>query len=420
MIPSPVPFTEELRISPGPSLLAGIDAGPSLAAHRERFGELPRVDLPGLQELVESVGLRGRGGAAFPFAVKLQTAAARRKRPVVVVNLSEGEPASAKDSALAMTRPHLVLDGAVAAAQALGTREVHVVLPGERPETARLMSRAVEERTDRVRWHRHRAGSRFVAGQARAVVELIEGRPNLPVTSWQPEAVAGVRGRPTLLSNAETWAHVGLLALRGAASYRLRGTAEEPGTALLTLTAPGTPPHVTEVEYGARLRDLLPPSALGGPALIGGFHGCWVSWETLGDLQVSVDGMRAQGLALGAGVVHAVGPHRCPLEVTSGITDYLASQSAGRCGPCFNGLPALAYAVRETLSGSGSPERVEQLAGMVERRGACAHPDGTVRLVRSLFAMLPEEMEAHAAGDCVATPGSRRADRVAVLAGGRR
>lgn len=399
MIPSPVPFTEDLQIHPGPALLADLGAGPGLAAHRQRFGRLPHLRSAELLELVESVGLRGRGGAAFPFAIKLKTVAEKR-RPVIVVNLSEGEPASAKDSALTLSRPHLVLDGAIAAATALGAREVHVVLPGERPRTAQRMTEAILERDDRIRIRRHHASSRFVAGQGRAVVELIEGRPNLPTTSWAPEAVAGVRGRPTLLSNAETWAHVGLLALRGAAAYRLRGTADEPGTALLTITAPGMVPQVHEVEYGTALRDLLPRSAGGGPALVGGFHGSWVDWAELGEARVSVDGMKAMGLALGAGVVHAIGPHRCPLQLTSRIVEYLASQSAGRCGPCINGLPALAHAVRETLAGIDNRARIEQLAGTVERRGACAHPDGTVRLVRSLFTKLPAEMAAHAVGAC--------------------
>lgn len=417
MIPSPVPFTEDLQIHPGPTLLADLGIGPGLSAHRERFGPLPQLRLPELVDLVESVGLRGRGGAAFPFAVKLTTLAKQRRRPVVVVNLSEGEPASAKDSALAQTRPHLVLDGAIAAARALGTREVHVVLPGERPRTAQRMTEAILERDDRVRIRRHHASSRFVAGQARAVVELIEGRPNLPVTSWAPEAISGVRGRPTLLSNAETWAHVGLLALRGAAAYAVRGTDDEPGTALLTISSPGAPPQIHEVEYGTPLRALLPRAAQGGPALVGGFHGSWVDWEALGGARVSVSGMKEMGLALGAGVVHAVGPHRCPLQLTSRIVDYLASQSAGRCGPCINGLPSLAHAVRETLAGVDNRDRIEQLAATVERRGACAHPDGTIRLVRSLFTMLPDEMAAHAVGSCTGPARPFARDRELVTAG---
>lgn len=398
--PSPVPVPDQIRIHRGPALLAGIADGPSLAAHRERYGAVPTLSLGELQQIVSRVGLRGRGGAAFPFATKLEAAAGGR-RAVIVVNLSEGEPASAKDAALALTRPHLILDGAVATARALGSRQIHLVLSGERPAARRRMEQALAERVGRENFRVHVTDPRFVAGQARAVIELLAGRPNLPVTAWAPEAVDGLRGRPTLLSNAETWAQIGQLVLAGEAAYRHQGTAAEPGTALLTFTRPGHLPEVREVAYGTRLCDAMPEVAREVPALLGGFHGSWASWGTLADLRVSVPGMSALGVPLGAGVVHTPDPNACPLAVTSAIVDYLANQSAGRCGPCLNGLPALAVAVRAMLDGQGSPARVEQLAALVERRGACAHPDGTVRLVRSLFTAWPEEVGAHGGGRCV-------------------
>lgn len=396
---SPITVPPRVRIIPGPALLAGVGDGPGLAAHRARYGALGRWELAELADGLTAIGLRGRGGAGFPFVTKLRAAAGGR-RPVVVVNLSEGEPASSKDSALAQVAPHLVLDGAVATAGALGARDVHVVLPADRPAAAAAMRAAVGERSDRVRFTLHQADARFVAGQARAVVELLSGRPNLPVTAWTPEAVAGLRGRPTLLSNAETWAHVGLLTLRGAREYAGRGTSTEPGTTLVTVTVPGTVPVVREVAFGSRLRDVLPADGRGAPVLVGGFHGSWATGATVAGARVSVPGLRALGVPLGAGVVLAPGPGACAVALTCRIVDHLAGQSAGRCGPCFNGLPALAGALRQVRDGGGGRAEVERLAALVDRRGACAHPDGTVRMVRSLFSALPEEVAAHAAGTC--------------------
>jgi len=396
---SPVPVPHEVCIHPGPALLEGVADGPSLAAHRKRYGDLPTTRLPHLLQLVRGAGLRGRGGAAFPFATKLETAS-KRRRPVVVVNLSEGEPASAKDSALALSRPHLVLDGATAAAQALGSREVHLVVTGERPLVRQSMERALEERAGDVAVRLHTAAPRFVAGQARAVIELLSGRPNLPVTAWSPEAIEGLRGRPTLLSNAETWAHVGLLVLRGEGAYRRHGTETEPGTALLSLTTPGEEPHVLEVPYGTRLREVLPEAAHGLPALVGGFHGSWATWPTLANARISVPHLAALGTPLGAGVLLVPDAETCPVELTSRIVAFLAGQSAGRCGPCHNGLPALAAAVHDVATGRGGAERAGQLAELVRGRGACAHPDGTVRLVRSLLGTLPHEVAEHVSGGC--------------------
>jgi NADH:ubiquinone oxidoreductase subunit F (NADH-binding) len=255
----------------------------------------------------------------------------------------------------------------------------------------------------------HTTDARFIAGQSRAVIELMSGRPNLPVTAWAPEATDGYRGRPTLLSNAETWAQIGRLLHVGETAYRGLGTAAEPGTTLLTFSRNGFVSEVREVPFGTRLIDVLPSFAQGAPALVGGFHGAWTTWERMAELRVSVVGMADAGLPLGAGIVHVLNPDACPLAFTGAVVDYLAGQSAGRCGPCVNGLPALAEAVRGALTGRDTTDRVEQLAQLLHRRGACAHPDGTVRMVRSMFTALPEEVAAHRRGACSAGVGQGQA-----------
>lgn len=398
---SPVPIPTQIRVVPGPGVLAHVASGPSLAAHRAYYGAPEQLSLPQLVRLTERSRLRGRGGAAFPFVTKLKIAASGgRGKRAVVVNLSEGEPASAKDAALALTRPHLILDGAAVAARALGCREVWVALPGERPAVVAQLRLAIAERDDDLRWRTQVGEQHFVAGQSRAVIELLAGRTNKPVTSWKPEAVDGHRGRPTVLSNAETWAQLGRLALLGLEAFRALGTTAEPGSTLLTLGERGATPTVLEVGYGTSWTDVLPERLQGRRYLIGGFHGTWATWEALASTTVSVRGLRAQGLLLGAGVVFATASDECPVVFTTQVIDYLAGQSAGRCGPCLNGLPALATALHAVRSGSGDVDEVQRLSTLVSGRGACAHPDGTVRLVASLLACFPEEIAAHARGRC--------------------
>lgn len=393
--PSPVRVPTFVDVAAGPALLAGIDRGPSLAAHRLSYGERPSLPLDALVAMVADVRLRGRGGGAFPFARKL-SAAANRRRPVVVVNLAEGEPASAKDTALALTRPHLILDGAVTVAEGLGARELHVVLPGERPLVQGALRTALGERSDPLRARVHVAERRFIAGQSTAVIELMSGRANLPVTSVTPSAVHGYRGKSTVLSNAETWAQVGQLVLSGPAAFRALGTVEEPGTTLFTLASVHEPPQVMEVEFGTPLVDILPEKRRGLPLLIGGFHGSWARWSEVQRASVSVDHMIELGFPLGAGVLLTVSDDDCPVSLTTKIVSHLASQSAGRCGPCFNGLPALADALRAVQEGRGGRARVEELSAMVTGRGACSHPDGTVRLVNSLLARFADDVDRHA------------------------
>lgn len=396
-------MTRPLRVQPGPWLLRS--TSPELATHERLRGTLPDLDTRALLRLVADSDLRGRGGAGFPFATKLQASlSAPRRRRHVVVNLSEGEPASAKDLALALHQPHLVLDGASLVARALRSPEVHLVTAAERPEAraalvTALAERRRERRDRRLRWRLHVASSRFVAGEASAVTELIEGRPNLPVTSWRPTAVAGLKGQPTLLSNAETYAQVAALALPG--DVGVPGTSGEPGTRLLSISEASGATRVVEVAHGTPWRSVLSAAELAAPILLGGYHGAWAAAGALEQLTVTHADLQAAGLGLGAGVVLPLAPGTCPLRATAGVTRYLARQSAGRCGPCHQGLPALATALDGFLGG-GSLERVERLQGLVTGRGACAHPDGTARLVASALSAFPAEVAAHAAGECLA------------------
>jgi len=399
-------------VSRGPALLAGIGQGPGLAAHRDRVGPAPRPGAEALVEMAREVNLRGRGGAGFPFAIKL--AAAARRRAVVVVNASEGEPASHKDAALMMRAPHVVLDGAAAVAHALGTREVHIVVPTELPSLRLIVENALRERQAAGEWRKagerlhvrlHNSQAAFVAGQAQAVLQLLAGRENLPVTAWKPAAVSGHRGRPTLLSNAETFAQLGHLARSGSAGYAAHGTADEAGTTLLTLRGDGDDPEVREVAFGTPLADVLSRAEMRRPLLLGGYHGTWLKPAQLRGLTVSRDAIAAAGATLGAGVMLPLSAGLCPLVRTVELVEYLAGQSAGRCGPCRNGLPAMAEELRALVDGGGSVRRVEELCGLVVRRGACAHPDGTARLVASTLSRFGDEVDAHSMGTCLGPEG---------------
>jgi NADH:ubiquinone oxidoreductase subunit F (NADH-binding) len=389
----------------GPRLLAGIAAGPGLFEHRATWPALRTFDQAQLLSVVEAVPLHGRGGAGFPFARTLRTAIGSGKRRSLVVNAGEGEPASAKDSVLLVAAPHLVLDGAEAVARALEAPGVHVVVGHDRQAARMALDDALAEReAGELPFDVTVTRSPFVGGQEAAVLELLDGRDNFPVTSWAPASVTGLRGRPTLVSNAETFAQVAVLLAMGPAGYAELGTPSEPGTTLLTVAGDGPDGAVIEVPYGVGLGEVLefcgydPASAV----LLGGYHGTWVPAGVASSLPVSREQLRARGLGLGAGVVLPLDPGTCPVVVTAGVTAYLGSVSAGRCGPCRNGLPALAEAVGALADGAGpaATGRTRDLAALVTGRGACAHPDGTARLVTSMLRAFPAEVRTHELGGC--------------------
>jgi NADH:ubiquinone oxidoreductase subunit F (NADH-binding) len=392
----------DAEVREGPLLLAALGDGPGLAAHRHRRGGLPSVGARGLERSADRIDLRGRGGAGFPFAQKLRAVQHHHRIPVVV-NACEGEPLSAKDSALAVLVPHLVLDGAVLTARALGSRRVHVVAPGDRPAVADALGSAILERDrreDRVRFDLHVARPGFVSGQSRAVIELIEGRDNAPVTAPSPVTTAGLRGRPTLLSNAETYAHLAAWLLRPPT-----GTEPAPSTTLLTVGPEAGRRRVLEVPVGTRWTAVLTAEELSAPVLIGGYHGRWAARGVLSDLSVARDELAARGLTLGAGVV--VTPRGCPLVVTARIATYLAGEATGRCGPCRLGLPALAELCQALVEGQSNADDVARVAGLVTGRGACAHPDGTAAMVGSALRAFSDEVSRHARGACSRDDGLR-------------
>jgi NADH:ubiquinone oxidoreductase subunit F (NADH-binding) len=384
-------------------LLGGVGPrGPvGLDRHLAVHGPMPEVASELIDEVTRS-GLRGRGGAGFPAGIKL-AAVAEGRRPVVVVNGTEGEPMSAKDHAMLIRAPHLVLDGAVAAARAVGAREVLLCAP---PADHAVVAAALAERG---------AGSRgrprvtlvpsapgYVAGEETAVIAHLEGRAARPRMTPPRPAQEGYRKRPTLMQNVETLAHVGLIARHGASWFRELGTADRPGTTLVTISGAVRGPGVYEVPSGLPLAELArvaggvtePPRAL----LVGGYFGAWVDQDGAG-LTLDDGELRRHGAAVGAGVVVVLGSSACPVAETARLAAYMAAESAGQCGPCVHGLGSLAgvldrFATARTVPGDG--ERLVRWTEMVRGRGACAHPDGVARMLASATRLFRTELEDHA------------------------
>ena len=387
-------------------LLLGTEDGWPLGwqAHGDLHGRLGRIDGPSLADAVHAAGLRGRGGASFPTAVKLRAVAARR-RAVVLVNAAEGEPLSAKDRTLCELAPHLVLDGALAAADAVRARQVVIAVRGEAKAAASSLRAALAERSARS-VDVVQVPTAYLAGEESALIRHLGGGPLRPVVTPPRPAQRGLRGRPTLVQNPETLAHVALIARHGPEWFRQAGTAEDPGTALVTVSGAVARPGVAEIAHGETLRAVI--DRAGGvterprAVLLGGFHGTWLPADGSGDLTLDARSLGHHGATLAAGVVFVLGESSCPVGEVASIVGWLAGQSAGQCGPCANGLPAIATELERIADGRGRSDLVLRWAGQLTGRGACRLPDGAVRLVRSAldtFAVEFAEHERH--GPCV-------------------
>jgi NADH:ubiquinone oxidoreductase subunit F (NADH-binding) len=389
-----------------PRLLPLVPGVPEdLRAHLARYGRPPMGNRD-LIRAVEQAGLTGRGGAAFPVHRKLAIVARARGRKVIVANGAESEPASRKDNLLLRAAPNLVLDGLQLAAEAVGASEAHLYLhPRVNPEITRALAQRHAAHLDRVAVTITEAPPRFLAGQESALVNRLGGGPAVPTFVPPRVTERGLGGAPTLVQNVETLAHLALIARYGPRWFRAVGTADEPGSMLATvITTSNT--HVIEAEIGAPLRTLIPASQDAQAVLIGGFHGTWLPIETIGTLTLDNKALNRHGAAVGAGVIAALPADRCGLAEAARVVRYLAAESAGQCGPCLNGLPRIAAAMA-VLAGSGHHSQVrkdlERWAGLVTGRGACNHPDGTVRFVRSTLTVFAPEISLHARGHCSAS-----------------
>jgi NADH:ubiquinone oxidoreductase subunit F (NADH-binding) len=383
-----------------PRLLAGLPPeGPTtLVQHLTIHGDLPPAG--SVLADVEAAGLRGRGGAAFSTAVKLGAAAAGT-RPVVVANGAEGEPMSLKDRVLLTRVPHLVLDGAVLAAQAIGAREIIVAAPAS---VLGAVAAAVDERRGpgRIRWRLEASAPGYVAGEETALLAGLEGRRPVPRTRPPLPAERGLRGRPTLIQNVETLAQLALIVRYGPDWFRAAGTGDDPGTTLVTLSGAVAAPGVYEVALGTPLADL---AAIGAGAvepiralLVGGYFGAWLDGDGEG-LTLDNSSLAVADASIGAGVVVALGASACPVAEVAALAAWLSEASAGQCGPCVHGLGALAALLERVATGrilQGDGTRLARWTGMVAGRGACRHPDGTARMISTATRVFAEELNHHA------------------------
>ena len=405
--------TTEVVAAPGPGrLIEGGDAQRSrtLVAHRRQYGAPQPAAVPSVAigRLVAEAGLTGRGGAAFSTARKL-AAVAERGGWTVVANGTEGEPASRKDQLLMTLRPHLVLDGAMLAAAATGAGSVVICISEDRPAALASMTAAVAERAAFGEVPHARVVAtppRYVSGEETALVRWLNGGPAKPSAGRRRPFDRGVRNRPTLVQNVETLANLPLITRHGPGWYRSRGTQEEPGTRLVTVALGAGRLVVLEAACGASLSEVLTragvPTAEVQAVLVGGLYGTWLTGRSAAAAaRLSRSGLMPFGASPGAGVLAPVPWDVCGLRETARILTWYAGESAGQCGPCRFGLPALAGVLGEVAAGRprpGAMELIDHYSEDIEGRGGCRLPDGAVQLLRSARVVFADDFTRHLAG----------------------
>jgi NADH:ubiquinone oxidoreductase subunit F (NADH-binding) len=390
-------------------LLAGPppgDAPEGIDAHLARLGALPRDDARrDLIETLETSGLLGRGGAGFPVGLKWRAMAERSHgHAVVIANGAEGEPASFKDRILMASRPHLVVDGAILAAEAVGAEEIVFYIGEEHHAAVVAMRRAIDARRDEIRRpvRVETAPIGYVAGEATAAVNYINSGDARPTTTPPRVSERGVGGRPTLVQNVESLAYAALIARFGDRWYRSAGRFESRGTALITVTGAARDQGVREIELGTTIGEIAAEcgaeSALTQAVVLGGYFGTWASVGDVWHLPLDPVVMRSRDLTFGCGIVGLLPTDVCGVSATAGIMAFMAKESAGQCGPCLYGLRALADATARVANGDPDANELVHIRRWTSQtggRGACHHPDGAVQLMASALDVFGDEFRHH-------------------------
>ena len=335
---------------------------------------------------------------------------------------------SEKDRSLLELAPHLLLDGALLAAEAVGARDVVIAVKDSSWAAREALGHALSERHDAGRVRVSSVPGGYLAGEESALLQSLNGGPAKPTLVPPRPYERGLARRPTLVANVETLAHVALIARHGPDWFRERGTADHPGTALVTVGG--------GIDAARRLRDRARHprrrrarrrrARAGRRARFwsAATTAPWLSPGVVASTTLDNPSLRRHAAAVGAGVVVALPATACPVAEVARVVRWMTDENAGQCGPCVHGLAAIAAAVGSLAAGTAGrevPARLERWSGQIENRGACHHPDGVVRFLRSALSVFADELEDHRRhGPCQACAGppilavpSRRALRAA-------
>ncbi|HYO85741.1 MAG TPA: NADH-ubiquinone oxidoreductase-F iron-sulfur binding region domain-containing protein [Dermatophilaceae bacterium] len=360
---------------------------------------------------VEQAGLTGRGGAAFSTATKVR--AALDQRAELIVNACDGELGAGKDAFVVERHLAQVVHGA----GLVGGAGIRFAAHRGTHTEANLLRAGLDVLS---------VPHRYVSSEESSLVSLANGGLARPLTKQVPVVFGAcdANGRKlpeTVVLNAETVLRIAQIEQRGPAWFRSFGTFEEPGPRLATIDGAVFAAGIIETAAGVAVEQLIraaggatgPVSGVG----VGGLSGGWLTPDEAQGAIWSRAGLAAYQISPGPGTVRVLGGDGCPLAHVSDVLQYAAGESAGQCGPCMFGIPALAEDMRllrqcslDRVGGQRLGRRLELLPG----RGACRFPDGVAGYARSALRAFAGEVSSHLAGTCTTDAASRSSHVVCI------
>jgi NADH-quinone oxidoreductase subunit F len=382
---------------------------------------LREKDPDGIAQAVSDSGLRGRGGAGFPTGRKWSLMPAGKHPRYLVCNADESEPGTFKDRYLLERNPHLVLEGVLLSAYAIGAAQSFVYVRGEYRGVKELLERTVAEaRAEGLvgedilgsGWSQevvvHMGAGAYICGEENALLESLtgnRGRPR-PKPPYFPAAI-GVYDAPTALNNVETLANVPYIVLEGADAFKAVGTEKSTGTRLICLSGRVVRPGVYEVPQGIPMRALI--DELGGgmkdglaikAVQPGGSSSQFLTAEMVDQCNLDAESIASLGSMAGSGAVIVIDQEQCIVEYTSRLADFYYRESCGKCTPCREGTFWLQRMVRRIEAGGGREEDVDLIVDVcnnIDGKSLCALGEAAAWPIRSSVQRFEADFRAHVA-----------------------
>lgn len=437
-------ISPQIRILPSgePRLLTNIGRvdPTSLSSYRDHSGyaALERaVTRMAPEEVIleiEAAGLRGRGGSGFPTAAKWRAAReAPADRKIVVANLMAADPSALGDRALAEGNPHLVIEGLLIAAHAIGAGEAIIAVRRDWPVAIERLRAAARDAADArlagylvlgtdvsIQLSVWEGSGAYVAGEETALINALAGDRGMPAIRPPYPATAGLHGSPTVVQNSETLAHVAWIIAHSAEAFASVGSESTRGTKLVTLMGRVAEPGLIEVPFGTPLIELL-AMAGGGTGttkalFVGGPGGGAIDAGSL-TLGYDYETLEGQGAIVGSGSVLVTDTQTCMVDTARFFIDFSAREACGKAVPCRIGTKRLVEAMDRILAATprpNDPVLLRELSAKIGDTALCRLERLAPGPILTTLDRFGDEYRAHAErGVCLA--GSCRVTEVGPL-----
>jgi NADH-quinone oxidoreductase subunit F len=378
---------------------------------------LERLTPEGIIETIEASGLRGRGGAGFPAAIKWSLAHAQAAPKYVICNGDEGDPGAFMDRLILESDPHRVVEGLAIAAYAMGASEGIFYIRAEYPQAVRHVREAIRQAEargllgERVMDHdfslslsvREGAGA-FVCGEETALIASLEGKRGMPRLRPPYPVQKGFHDRPTVINNVETLACVPWIIRHGAERFASLGTEASRGTKVFALAGKIRHGGLIEVPMGMSIREIVDGPGGGVPAgrtlkavQLGGPSGGCIP-ARLADTPVDYEALKESGAMMGSGGLVVLDDRDCMVDISRFFLRFTCHESCGKCTFCRVGTRRMVEILDRMCEGKGRPEDLDnlgELADRVSRNSLCGLGQTAPNPVLTAMRYFREEFEIH-------------------------